>query len=619
MKKTLAYLRLFIITILLVNCSNDEENNDNSQNDFELTSETIVLQESNINNLINLDGDEIIFNNEDATINNLEINDIIVADKSANTPNGFLRRVVSLENINNEVKIITVDAKITDAIKNGSVSFNETINPNDVISVDTSGEELNRNSNFSNSEFSFEINRTFDLDGNPSTTNDKIKFEGDIDFNPSFEFDIDINNQNVDYFLFKLIFSNTTSLRVEYDYSIEQLGIEKTYVLKTVFLSPITVWIGSFPLVLSRRIVFVSGIDGEVRAQMVAEASNTYSTELGIEYIQGSGWQTIQNQNNNLDGSLTTQVELSLEGWVQPRLEMRPYGVNAARIFLAAKGGLKSEIIAQGNTLNASLDFTASFLGKAQMNIFSSSIIDYEQVFWSDEFPIWSDTFGNNTFDGNVILTSQQEVDDFTSNNYTSINGYLFIGEQGVTNDINDLSGFSNLVSINGDGVGNGLRIDNTLLNSLNGLESLEAINGGLSISNASNLSDISQLSEITSCGNLQVFNCDNLTNISGLQNLQTTGNISIVNNDNIQQINLTSLTQTNGTFELINNDGLLNLDALNNLQNINNLWITGHNQLGDFCGLNTLVSNNGIAGTYTVSGNLYNPTLQDLNNGNCN
>ncbi|WP_431136941.1 hypothetical protein [Psychroserpens mesophilus] len=410
MKKINLYLILFLLSVLIINCESDDNTNENNQNDLELTPETIVLNDENSSNIISMDENEIIFNNQDSVINQIEVNDIIVSGISDNAPNGFLKRVTSIDNTNNQVKITATDAKITDAIKNGSVSFNETIDPNDVVSVDTSGEELNRNSNFVNSEFSFEINRTFDLDGDSSTVDDRIKFEGDIDFNPSFEFDIDIINQEVDHFLFKLVFSNTTSLKVEYDYSIEHLGINKTYVLKTVTLSPTTIWIGSFPLVLTRRVVFVSGIDGEVRAQIIAEASNTYTTELGIEYNQNSGWQNINNQSNVLDGSLTAQVELSLEGWVQPRLEMRPYGVNAAKIFLAAKGGLKGELIAQPNTFDASLKFTATFLGKAQMNIFSSSIVDYEQEFWSDEFPIWSDTFSNGQVQDLVTIPNGTPV-----------------------------------------------------------------------------------------------------------------------------------------------------------------------------------------------------------------
>ena len=198
LKKTIIYLCLLLIAITLTKCNKDSS--ENASTVFELTTETVVLDDSNNENIVSITESEIIFNNQDSKINQLQVNNIIVADVSDNAPNGFLRKITNIETLDNQIKLTTTNATLTDAIKNGAVSFNETINPNDVISVDTSGQELNRNSNFLNSEFSFEINRTFDLDGNSNTTDDRIKFEGDIDFNPSFEFDVDIKNKNVEYF-----------------------------------------------------------------------------------------------------------------------------------------------------------------------------------------------------------------------------------------------------------------------------------------------------------------------------------------------------------------------------------------------------------------------------------
>ncbi|MGB0871160.1 MAG: lipase family alpha/beta hydrolase [Flavobacteriales bacterium] len=223
----------------------------------------------------------------------------------------------------------------------------------------------------------------------------------------------------------------------------------------------------------------------------------------------------------------------------------------------------------------------------------------------------------SSTFNGNVTLTTQQEVNIFASDNYTIIDGYLFIGEQGNTNNINDLSGLSSLTSINGDGMGNGLRIENTELTSLNGLGSVNLINGGLDLVNNSSLSDISQLSNLINISNLQVYNCDGLSNLYGLHNIQTMGNVSIVQNSGLNMLTLTELTSSMN-FEIMSNQNLLNISSLSNLTTVNDLWITQNGQLSDFCGLNNLISNNGISGGYTVYSNLYNPTLQNLVDGNC-
>lgn len=71
--------------------------------------------------------------------------------------------------------------------------------------------------------------------------------------------------------------------------------------------------------------------------------------------------------------------------------------------------------------------------------------------------------------------------------------------------------------------------------------------------------------------------------------------------------------------LSIAESSAITNLDFLSNLDTVDDTLIIALNpNLIDFCGLNNAVDQNGITGTYTVVDNAYNPTLQDLVDGNC-
>ena len=62
-----------------------------------------------------------------------------------------------------------------------------------------------------------------------------------------------------------------------------------------------------------------------------------------------------------------------------------------------------------------------------------------------------NEVYEDNVFEGDVILLSQQEVDDFGANNYTKITGSLMIGEENSTTDIFTFIPLQTLRTINHD------------------------------------------------------------------------------------------------------------------------------------------------------------------------
>lgn len=200
----------------------------------------------------------------------------------------------------------------------------------------------------------------------------------------------------------------------------------------------------------------------------------------------------------------------------------------------------------------------------------------------------------NKIYNGDITLTTQQEVDKFAKNNYDTLNGNLTIGypfESQNLSNINSLELFSTLKNVGGE-----LNIHNNPdLKSLKGLNNLKTIEGRLDLFN-NGLLEIDDLSSLTYVGGQIDFNENStLSNLNGLRGIQS----------------------INGLLQLYSN-GLTNLDGLENLVELKgSLDIQNNTKLNDFCGIKKLLKN-GFSDKYTVEDNAFNPSKQDIIDGNC-
>jgi len=305
-----------------------------------------------------------------------------------------------------------------------------------------------------------------------------------------------------------------------------------------------------------------------------------------------------------------------------------------------------------------------------------------------------------NTITEQVILTTQQEVNDFGAINVCTIANDLFIRvPQGGTSDpIVDLTPLSSLEVVEG-----GLYIlDLSELETLNGLENLIQARKALYINKTERLVNVAPLSNLTGeitelviLQNQSLQNLDGLSglttfvegefgqdpqigilfnpvlqNIDGLSNIATLGQgdgstfglqsnpmindidavagfsgdidiILISFNSSLWNVNalqgVTSCKEfylgynvisdysglqnlTSVTFNMeISGTGTSRLDVLENLVFVGgNLKFTDNPSLFNYCGLQNLVDANGLQGDFITQNNFYNPTYQDLLNGDC-
>ncbi len=139
----------------------------------------------------------------------------------------------------------------------------------------------------------------------------------------------------------------------------------------------------------------------------------------------------------------------------------------------------------------------------------------------------------------------------------------------------------------------------NNSLENLNGIQNLaSSVTEGINIINNNVLYDITAFSSTTTiAGSIYFVANNNLVNLSGLDNL----------------------SEINGNFTIDSHPFIINLDDLSNLQSVNGDFKINHNpQLNNLCGIANLITNGTITGDYIVETNLYNPTQQDIIDGNC-
>ncbi|RFN58693.1 DUF7619 domain-containing protein [Marixanthomonas ophiurae] len=106
-------------------------------------------------------------------------------------------------------------------------------------------------------------------------------------------------------------------------------------------------------------------------------------------------------------------------------------------------------------------------------------------------------------------------------------------------------------------------------------------------------IDDLSQLTVITEIqGNLRILNTINLQNLNGFQNLSLIYDLEISNNNSLQDLSGLGNLYQNNNYDLIvdNNDALINLNGLEQMINLNHVYIINNDLLTGLEGLSGLI-----------------------------
>ena len=271
----------------------------------------------------------------------------------------------------------------------------------------------------------------------------------------------------------------------------------------------------------------------------------------------------------------------------------------------------------------------------------------------------------NGSFFGDVVLTTQQEVDDFGLNCYSEIHGPLLIDQDPSTSDvITDLSSLSNLKKIffanssvadggtiyiqnttdleSLDGLHNLTHLDFSIfINSNNSLTSIEALEGIdnvnthngngriINISNNPSLISLHGIENIKKVSFLDVRHCNSLINMEGsprigeiievltiennnlmtslvgLENLISAASVRVYQMTSLNNLNgLNNLVQLDESLQIYQNPSLISIEALSSLESV---WHPTTNNIGSivFYTNNNLTSLNGLDNLLNVKNDI--------------
>jgi len=161
-----------------------------------------------------------------------------------------------------------------------------------------------------------------------------------------------------------------------------------------------------------------------------------------------------------------------------------------------------------------------------------------------------------NIYQGNVYLSSQQQINDFGNHGYTAINGNLTISGS----DIYSLGPLASIESINN------LLIQYTALTDIVGLNSLQNVNG-LNINDNFGLINISGMSSLTAINSdCQIYGNGELASLSGFSSVLTIGGLLSISDNSLLTIDgFRALQSINGKCQ-IENENPYTIFGFNNL-----------------------------------------------------
>jgi len=332
LKRNLLLVLIFVIG--LSSCSKDSDPTSpekQTSNELIVAEITKVIDEQTRTAITNIDTKDFTFriNGESDVIKNLKVGDILVDSASEMAPNGYLRKVTTIEDSNGEIIIKTEQAKLWEAIPQASIRFNSGLLKRSMLkSVEFSDgvkfaekSELGKPDNTEFEVFAFDFDK--EVSGVKLSGYSSLDMEFIFDFDWSFNFGLDL--VEIDLFKTAIAIEQTSNIKVESDNGStlsERVSIAKLY------FTPWTFSLGVVPIVLVPQVELFMEVDGSISAELSTWASENYSGEIGLQYSSDDGWEGIGKTEANLDyNPPILKAGANFSAYVGPEVKVLLYGL----------------------------------------------------------------------------------------------------------------------------------------------------------------------------------------------------------------------------------------------------------------------------------------------------
>jgi len=361
---------------------------------FSYTPETKILENAAMSAFIRQDGTKFHFYTSAAQIATLQPGDVIVGTSGE----GFLRKVVSVETVNGELIVETVDATLEDVIAEGTINLQQELTAANLVSVTplmsgvkVDGWMLNAAGVYQNNPStnaipltlpSISLDCAFEGNNIRGDKNVKIEVIGNIQPSLSLDFAVSLQKNSLGITTgiqeFKTVFLydevKELSVKLDGDISKDFFGPEDVAVYD---FAPIIIG----PVVIIPKFVVSVGVEGKASGKLESIISLRTTHTKGMHYIKGRGWKPIDThtQPHSQYEPLKDPVTASLKGYAVAEFSLKLYGV--AGPYVSLEGYLKALLYPEFSnlTLNIKAKLYAGFEAKlgAKVEVLSWKLADF--------------------------------------------------------------------------------------------------------------------------------------------------------------------------------------------------------------------------------------------------
>jgi formylglycine-generating enzyme required for sulfatase activity len=342
---------------------------------------TVVLPDTTTRYLESI-SDDMTFTFREMTpeLQALQPGHIIAGEVSPSAPNGFLRKVESVELLCDKVVVNTEWATLEDAVQSGSFHVSQRVTPEQVITAQLADGVMMATSP---DGLGFDLFLTevvvYDHDGDLRTKGDQITASGKLSLELTFDAELELRWFEVEKFRFIVIATEKTELSVNWKVA-RQFG-PKNIKIAELTGNWIKTVIGPLPVGIKPKYTLNLRVEGEVGGAISTGVTQQATLRLGVAY-ENSQWSGISEFNNNFQFN-PPQMELSgsVKAGLGPRAEFLFYGVAGpvigANVYLQLEGKLSEwlELDLYGG-LELYAGAKVQFLGKT-LEEYDSPIADH--------------------------------------------------------------------------------------------------------------------------------------------------------------------------------------------------------------------------------------------------
>ena len=275
-------------------------------------------------------GGTLRFATSNAYLDDLEVGDVITVGVTPATPQGFIGTVLAVRGEGEGAIVVEAEpATLADVVEQGVLAFSTTLSPTDVVSTTTYYDGIDplgvpdglQPSDVSHSFYP--IAKKVDL---LQDSRHKLELDGSLCFSLDVDFSASVHVWRSNELSFVTTVRETAKIELTGEANLP--AFDRTFPLVDYTLTPLTLWVGPVPVVLTPVITVSVTATGSLVASFHTGVEQSLTFSAGLHYRNG-GWEQVRPQLRP-DFSytpLTFDAGLQATAGVRPQLALRLYGL----------------------------------------------------------------------------------------------------------------------------------------------------------------------------------------------------------------------------------------------------------------------------------------------------